>query len=104
MTKAEIRKHSKILGLSNYNEPSNSCLATRIPAGTVISTDILAKVEKIEDLAHSVGLNNIRARLLDDKIKLEMPKNSEEIFKTYKIKLENLVKSMGFTELITGER
>ena len=44
-SKQEIRQAAKALGLSVYERPSNSCLASRIPWGQRVTAERLARIE-----------------------------------------------------------
>lgn len=64
LTKTEIRQTAKILGLANWNQPSQSCLATRIPTGQNIDHDKLRLIEEGENFIRSLGFSQrIRLRL-----------------------------------------
>lgn len=62
LTKKEIRTLSRMLGLANWNLPSESCLATRIPTGTVISQEKLTQVEAAEQFLDGLGFAGCRVR------------------------------------------
>ena len=65
-TKQEIRKQTKTLGLTVYDRPSNSCLASRIPWGQRVTAEKLARVEMGElMIKQSVGVKQVRVRDLD---------------------------------------
>ena len=61
-TKAEIRSHSKELGLPNWDKPAAACLSSRIPYGTSITLEALSQVERAEALLHGLGLRQLRVR------------------------------------------
>ena len=63
LTKFEIRRVAKELGLSNYDLPSNSCLATRISHNTPITETTLHVVELAEVFLHNHGFIGCRVRL-----------------------------------------
>ena len=63
LNKEEIRFLAQQAGLSNHNKPSNSCLATRIPEGTVISREKLQLVEKCESFLLDKGFSTCRVRI-----------------------------------------
>src|SRR5512136_205559 len=44
-TKKDVRALSKKLGLPTWDKPANPCLASRVPYGTPITLETLAKVE-----------------------------------------------------------
>ncbi len=63
-TKKDIRIASKNLDLPNYDLPSSSCLASRIPYGEKISIDKLQTIEKAEKyLKEKLKLSQVRVRL-----------------------------------------
>lgn len=72
LTKAEIRSLSRAAGLFTWEKPSYACLATRIPAGTPLDAQTLAAVEQAEAGLMALGLRNIRARVRNREIWLEV--------------------------------
>jgi len=72
LRKEEIRQLSRHLGLPNWNRPSASCLATRIPAGRVITQTLLDRVARCEAVLHSFGFFGCRARLVGDDVLIEL--------------------------------
>ena len=62
LTKADIRALSKEAGLFTWDKPSYACLATRVPAGTKITEEILEKTESAEDYLFSLGFTDFRVR------------------------------------------
>ena len=73
ITKAEIRRLSKEVGLFTWNKPSYACLATRIPTGTVITADALRRIERAEDALFVMGFTDFRVRMLGSTAKLQLP-------------------------------
>lgn len=92
LTKADIRRGSKEAGLFTWNKPAYACLATRIPAGTPITAEMLQKTEAAEDYLFSLGLTDFRVRLLDGCARIQVPaaqiprllENQREIVETLK--------------------
>ena len=92
LTKADIRRRSKEVGLFTWNKPAYACLATRIPAGTPITAEMLQKTEAAEDYLFSLGLTDFRVRLLDGCARIQVPaaqiprllENRREIVETLK--------------------
>jgi pyridinium-3,5-biscarboxylic acid mononucleotide sulfurtransferase len=62
LTKIEIRRLAQNFGLSNYNMPSNSCLATRIPVNIPISQQLLRTIESAEHFLQTLGFSGCRVR------------------------------------------
>ena len=63
LTKPEIRRLAREAGLPVWDKPSYACLATRIPAGAVITDEALGRVERGETAFASAGLRDFRLRL-----------------------------------------
>lgn len=62
LSKNEIRELSRELGLSTWNRPSSSCLATRFPYGQRITKEALIRVDEAEDFLRKLGFHEIRVR------------------------------------------
>jgi uncharacterized protein len=77
LTKAEIRDLSKEAGLSTWKKPSNACLMTRFPHGTVVNPDEFRKAEAAEELLSTLGLTGSRVRVHGEMVRIECI--SEEI-------------------------
>ena len=74
-TKKEVRNAAKLIGLSVYDKPSNSCLASRIPWGQRVTSEKLAKIEFGESLIKQITkLKQVRVRDLNGSAKIEVEK------------------------------
>jgi uncharacterized protein len=62
LNKEEIRFLSREMGLSTWDKPSMACLASRIPYGTLITTEKLRTVEEAEDYLIDMGFRQVRVR------------------------------------------
>jgi len=63
VTKAEIRTLAKAAGIAVWDKPSYACLATRVPANTPITTEMLQRVERGEKRLMEMGFSDFRLRL-----------------------------------------
>lgn len=72
LTKQDIRKNSKELGLFTHDKPSYACLATRVSTGTRITADILQKIENSEEVMKSLGYSDFRLRYFDSYALLQL--------------------------------
>ncbi|UCF71762.1 MAG: ATP-dependent sacrificial sulfur transferase LarE [candidate division WOR-3 bacterium] len=61
-TKGDIRRAARRHGLSNWNEPSMACLASRIPYGQLITVSRLQRVDNAENYLRSIGFSLVRVR------------------------------------------
>lgn len=60
--KAQIRLLAKDRGLTNWDQPSNACLATRIPYGEAVTKDRLRRISGCEILLRKLGFSQVRVR------------------------------------------
>src|SRR5215471_13157987 len=83
LTKLEIRRLSKELGLPTWDKPSMACLSSRIPYGSEVTPDKLAMVEKAEDVLRGLGLRQYRVRHHDTIARIEVdPRDFEELVRS----------------------
>ena len=62
LTKDDIRKYSKIMGLPTWDSPALACLATRIPHGEEITEPRLKQIDQAEEFIRSLGFKQVRVR------------------------------------------
>ena len=86
LTKEEVRLLSREFELFTWNKPSYACLATRIPAGTVLTEPELQKIEKAEDKLFSLGFMDFRIRLFHGAARIQLP--AEQMAKMTEIREE----------------
>ncbi len=92
MTKEKIREESRRLGLFTADKPAYACLATRIPAGTRITAETLAKVEKAETALSEMGFSDFRVRCMPGAgAKLEIKREQLPLFEEEKTKISDLI-------------
>ena len=72
ISKAQVRELSREAGLFTWNKPAYACLATRIPAGTVIECEALEKVERAEAALFKMGFSDLRVRMTPGGCRLEL--------------------------------
>ena len=90
-TKKEIRIIAEENSLPVFDKPSYACLATRIPMGNRITSDLLEKTEKAENLLMKEGFRNFRIRYADGDARLELGKKEAEMFNKNKEKIISLL-------------
>ncbi len=73
LTKRDIRDISREIGLSTWNLPAGACLLTRIPHGTCIKEDELARIDDGESYLRSLGFPAVRLRSHGDLACIELP-------------------------------
>ncbi|MCL5674592.1 MAG: ATP-dependent sacrificial sulfur transferase LarE [Candidatus Omnitrophica bacterium] len=62
LTKDDIRKISKEMGLPTWNKPSFACFSSRIPYGKKITREKLSRIEKAERYLKNKGFWQVRVR------------------------------------------
>ena len=72
LSKAEIRRLSKAMGLETWDKPPMACLASRIPYHRPITPDALRRVEAAEMVLQDMGFNACRVRYHDDVARIEI--------------------------------
>ena len=72
MTKSDIRALSAQLELPTHDQPSDACLATRIPYGEQITADKLNMIQQAEDLLRSMGFREFRVRSHESLARIEL--------------------------------
>jgi len=72
LTKDDVRKISKALGLDTWNRPSNACLASRIEYGMELTPELFAKVAEAESLLRKEGCQQVRVRVHGSLARIEL--------------------------------
>lgn len=95
--KEEVRQMAHEYGLSVSNKPSAPCLATRFPYGTVLSYEKMANVEKGEFFIKTLGILNVRLRVHETIVRIEVDvKDIEKVVKN-KENIISYLKDLGYT-------
>lgn len=72
LIKTEIRDLSRRLGLETWDMEAQSCLATRIPYGDIITLKKLTLVENAEKIMDSLGFTGARVRCHGEVARIEL--------------------------------
>jgi uncharacterized protein len=97
LTKAEIRLLSQKLGLSTWDKPAESCLATRIPHGTPITLDLLRRILEAEDYLHFLGLRQLRVRHHRNMARIEVEAEDIWLLLSRRAEVVERFRSLGYT-------
>lgn len=101
-SKSDVRETAKTVGLSVYDKPSNSCLASRIPWGTQITAEKLTRIELGETIVKQLtNIRHVRVRDIDGSAKIEVDKNMLSLFNDTDIlqQITEKLKLIGFNEV-----
>jgi uncharacterized protein len=99
LTKDDIRRHSKAMGLRSWDKPANPCLASRVPYGSRITREKLETIAQAEKFIRQLGFRTIRVRHHDDIARIEIPTQDMPRFmeNATREKANRYMKSLGFT-------
>jgi uncharacterized protein len=96
ITKEQVKELAAWYGISVASRPSTPCMATRLPYGTEIDYDILHKIEKGEAYIKSLVKGNVRLRLHNDIVRIEVDKGCMEVLLEKRFKIISYLKELGF--------
>lgn len=80
LSKQDIRRLSKDMGLVTHNMPSVACLATRVPHNDEISPEKMKMIDTAEEYIISKGINNVRVRCHGNLARIEVNKEDIKMF------------------------
>jgi uncharacterized protein len=99
LTKPWVRALARALGLASFDKPSESCLSSRFPYGTEITSAALSRVAAAERVLKDLGFRAVRVRVHDPIARIEVP--SEELAALAAPEVRETVvtglKALGFT-------
>ena len=72
LTKAEIREQSRAMGLATWDKLAQACLSSRIPYGTPVTVEALARIAEAEEYLRSLGIERLRVRHHDSIARIEV--------------------------------
>ena len=98
-SKSQIRDTAKLIGLSVYDKPSNSCLASRIPWGQRVTAEKLTRIEFGETIVKQLTkIQQVRVRDINGSAKIEVNKEMISLFDAKLLKQITMkLKMLGFT-------
>ncbi len=110
LRKADVRELAQNIGLPSALDPSNSCLATRVPTGAELTFARLTAIEGLERAACELGLTDVRARLAPgesghgDAARLLVRPGQVPFAQALSGQLEERARFLGFAHFELGER
>jgi len=72
MTKAEVRRLSRRVGLPTWDKPASPCLSSRIAYGIPVTIERLSVVDRGEAILREMGFREFRVRHHDSLVRLEI--------------------------------
>ena len=101
-SKKMVRETAKSVGLSVYDKPSNSCLASRIPWGQSVTAERLARIEIGEKIVKQLtGAKQVRVRDMNGIAKIEVGVDELSLLEDNLIlqKIKNQLKLISFEDV-----
>ena len=101
-SKKMVRETAKNVGLSVYDKPSNSCLASRIPWGQSVTAERLARIEMGEKIVKQLtGAKQVRVRDMDGTAKIEVGIDELHLLENNLVlqKIKNQLKLISFEDV-----
>lgn len=96
-TKADVRALSQQLGLKGANRPAEACLASRIPYGTAITAELLARVAAAEQVLREAGFTGFRVRHHGNVARIEVPPTDIPRLAAMAAQIAPKIRAVGYT-------
>ena len=98
LSKTEVRRLSRAIGLDTWDKPAEACLSSRVPFGTVITVNHLAQIEMAEAALKQEGFRRVRVRHHGEVARIEF---SDEDFArladpAIRLRVAQIVRRAGF--------
>jgi pyridinium-3,5-biscarboxylic acid mononucleotide sulfurtransferase len=94
--KSAIRAVAEQLGLPNHQKPAAPCLASRVPAGTRVSPEVLARIDAAEAGVAALGFSGFRVRHHGELARFELPVDQLEAALARRVELLAAIKRAGY--------
>lgn len=99
--KQEIRMLSRRAGLITWDRPASACLSSRVPYGTPVTPELLAKIERGEAALRELGFRQFRVRAHGELARIELAQDELARGQQREIAelIEARVKHAGFSQV-----
>jgi len=94
--KEAIREWARELGLAVWDKPAAACLSSRIPYGSPVTRDKLARIERAERALRALGFRQCRVRDHDGTARVEVEVHELERALQERARLVSAVRDAGF--------
>lgn len=97
ISKSDIRRMSKAIGLPAWNKPAAACLASRFPYGQRITPAGLARVEAAEEYLKKFGVDPVRVRVHGDIARIEVCRGDMSALLKDRDSIIRVLRKLGFS-------
>lgn len=94
--KSDVRKYLELLNIAAAKKPSGSCLATRLPYGEPLKTDLLRRIDEAEEWLRNFDLGTVRVRSHGDIARIEVSRQNLQKVLCINEQLTQKFKSLGW--------
>jgi len=94
--KSDIRALAAAYGLPNADKPQAACLASRVPYGTPVSRELLARIARAEQVLGKMGFSQYRVRHHGDVARLELTPHEFALAIDRHTELVKAIKACGY--------
>ena len=95
-TKADVREHSRRLGLRTWDKPAAACLASRVPYGTAVTLTILSATDRAEAALRRLGFGQLRVRHYGELARVEFEVDDLSVAVARRHEVVDAVRSAGY--------
>lgn len=95
-SKQDIRALASVLKLRNAKKPAAACLSSRVPYGTAISSELLQKIERAEQILSELGFSQFRVRHHGDVARLEVEQDKFDRVIDHRVEIEERFRQLGY--------
>lgn len=96
LSKADVRRLSREVGLPTWDQPSQPCLASRLAYGTAVTPERLSAVEEAEEFLRARGFRDCRVRDHAGIARIEVPLPDLERLCQAREQVVERLKGLGF--------
>ena len=101
ITKGETRAMARRLGLSVAEKPALACLSSRVAFGFRITSDLLARIDRAEQLIRALGFEQVRVRHLGSAASVEVAAEDVDRLEAHPrwIEVSTRLRQLGWAEV-----
>ncbi len=101
-TKDDVRHYAREHGLDVADKPASACLASRLPIGTRVTRERLARVERAEAALADLGFSVLRVRDHGDLARVEFGRDELARARVESARVEAAILAAGFARIEIG--
>ena len=96
LSQEDIRALAAAYGLQKAEKPQAACLASRVPYGTPVSRELLARIARAEQVLRKMGFSQYRVRHHGDVARLELAPHEFALAIDRHTELVKAIKACGY--------